>query len=311
MKPGHASSTAALVAALRGLAAFLPETHLRSLAPDPYGLALAGVPYTWLASLLRRSPRLAGLLFSNRAPLRRLTLGLALRTRCLDDAARAFFAAGGRQVLILGAGLDARALRLGNELLGVVWFEVDHPDSQSAKRAALPQARDTRYVAHDFEADTTGGALPAKLRGAGFDASRRTLVLWEGVIMYLTQHAIEQSVRMLHALLAPGSQLCVTYLALTQQHGGTGTLRILRRRAATLPFLLWLRLYAREPFRSPRWPPGQLAAWLSTRGFRPVWDVAPADVARAAGADADTIAALSDTRRPMPIRERFALAERV
>ena len=41
------------------------------------------------------------------------------------------------QVVILGAGFDARALRLREELAAMQWLEVDFADTQSAKRDAL------------------------------------------------------------------------------------------------------------------------------------------------------------------------------
>lgn len=44
------------------------------------------------------------------------------------------------QVVIYGAGMDARGLRLRADdslLEGIAWFEVDAPASQRAKRAAL------------------------------------------------------------------------------------------------------------------------------------------------------------------------------
>ena len=41
------------------------------------------------------------------------------------------------QVVLFGAGMDARALRLKEKLPGIVWFEIDHPASQAAKRETL------------------------------------------------------------------------------------------------------------------------------------------------------------------------------
>ena len=69
-------------------------------------------------------------------------LYVALRTAWLDERVRALCApAPGacEQVVVLGAGLDTRAARLGADLgrERVRWFEVDHPGSQAVKRQRL------------------------------------------------------------------------------------------------------------------------------------------------------------------------------
>ncbi len=82
------------------------------------------------------------------------TAGVA-RTRWIDDALREAIAAGARQVLILGAGFDARALRLP-ELAAAQIVEVDLPATSRAKRERL----------------LGRGALPANVRYATADLAR-------------------------------------------------------------------------------------------------------------------------------------------
>ena len=314
MKHGRASSTAALVAAWRGFASFLPEPF-RSLAPDPFGIALAGAPYTWLAALLARFPRLATFLLSPGGLLRGFTgsvaapLYMAVRTRTIDDALRRFVRAGGRQVILLGAGLDARALRLRGELgASVTFFEVDHPDTQKQKRLLLVGVTRTsahvdamnaiRFVAHDFETGVRT-ALPSKLADAGFDASQRCFVVWEGVVMYLSAEAVTDTVSFLRDTIAARSQLSITYMspaAKTAPMILPGYLRWL--------WLLWLRLYAREPFRFYGWQPAELPAWLEARGFKMLEDESYNEVAGRMGVVNDALAKHC-------MWARFALAERV
>ncbi|HXK23600.1 MAG TPA: class I SAM-dependent methyltransferase, partial [Myxococcota bacterium] len=78
---------------------------------------------------------------------RRVSRMMTLRTLAIDDAIRSAPDRG--QLVILGAGLDARAWRM-DELRDTVVFEVDHPATQAAKRertAALqPVAREVRFV---------------------------------------------------------------------------------------------------------------------------------------------------------------------
>lgn len=97
-----------------------------------------------------------------------------------------------RQVIVLGAGLDSRAYRLGPRMSGVSFFEVDHPVMAIQKRdrverifGSLPPY--VTFVAHDLTVDDPGRSLV----DAGFDASSPVLVLWIGVSMYLPAEAVE------------------------------------------------------------------------------------------------------------------------
>jgi len=131
-----------------------------------------------------------------------------VRTRVIDDFVTDAIDGGCSQLVLLGAGYDTRASRLPAGRSSVV-FEVDHPDTQARKRAALRRAcGHVRYVPLDFERD----ALPSALIGAGFDRSQRTCVLWEGVFSYLTPAAIDVTLKALVDLCPPGSQLLLTYV---------------------------------------------------------------------------------------------------
>ncbi|HZU79342.1 MAG TPA: class I SAM-dependent methyltransferase, partial [Acidimicrobiales bacterium] len=57
------------------------------------------------------------------------------RTAFFDRATLSALERGVRQVVIVGAGYDGRALRFATP--GVRWFEVDHPATQPDKRARL------------------------------------------------------------------------------------------------------------------------------------------------------------------------------
>lgn len=136
---------------------------------------------------------------------------LPLRTRAIDDAIAREVRAGARQIVLLGAGLDARAHRL-EVLAECTVFEVDHPSTQSNKMQAartLPKiARHLHYVAVDFEEDDVGNALVA----AGFDPHARAVFIWEGVTMYLPTIAIAATLSMVKRVAAAGSCLLATYV---------------------------------------------------------------------------------------------------
>jgi methyltransferase (TIGR00027 family) len=118
---------------------------------------------------------------------------------------------GAEQVVILGAGFDCRAYRL-DALEGCTVFEVDHPSTLRTKRAILggalgkiPEA--VRLVEIDFNRES----LPKVLGRAGFDASRRTVFLWEGVTNYLTAEAVDSVLRFV-ASCGEGSGIIFTYV---------------------------------------------------------------------------------------------------
>jgi methyltransferase (TIGR00027 family) len=174
---------------------------------------------------------------------------MALRTATIDDAVKEAVASDITQIVILGAGLDARAWRM-SELAGTRVFEVDHPATQDFKRrhvaAFPPPIASVVFVPVNFEHDSLQNALSR----AGHDASLATCWIWEGVVMYLTHDAMLATLRQLTARSAKGSMLILNYH--TELRRGV--------------FGLILRLLG-EPFKS-KWSPTELAADLSAVGFR-------------------------------------------
>jgi len=122
-----------------------------------------------------------------RSPIR---LFIACRHRVAEDRVAQAVAAGVRQVVILGAGLDTGAYRSPHGL-DVSWFEVDHPATQAWKQRRLRQAgievpAFLQYVPIDFETEILGERLAA----AGFDDAAPSIFVWLGVVPYLSEAAI-------------------------------------------------------------------------------------------------------------------------
>jgi methyltransferase (TIGR00027 family) len=250
----RASFTARWVAGARGLGAFLPEA-LR-LVDDPYGLRFTGL------NALREVPSVARRL-SVAAPLwmrgyiRRFAILMQLRTRVIDDDVAAFAHAGGRQLVLMGAGFDCRAWRLA-ELSGATVYEVDHPATQARKREIMktepPRGR-VVFVPWDFEHEPLA-ALPARLQREGHDAGAPTMTVLEGVVMYLSASALDATLACIAQYSAPGSPLAVTYL----ETGG------IRPVAAHWVGQRAVARFVGEPFRSS-FDPARFADWLSGRCF--------------------------------------------
>ena len=147
----------------------------------------------------------------------RLSPGMAAyvltRHRFIDDCLRRALARGVGQLVLLGAGYDSRAYRFAAELRGNRVFEVDFPATSRrkarilARRAASLPPVDVRRIEIDFETDS----LADRLREAGFSRRTRAFVVWEGVSMYLTRHAVKETLSTLHAITAPRSELAMDF----------------------------------------------------------------------------------------------------
>lgn len=113
------------------------------------------------------------------------------------------------QLVLLGAGFDTRALRLPKDTR-VRSFEADTPKTQAIKREMLSKTRldatGITFVSADFEKEDWF----TRLVDAGFDPSKPTLFLWEGVVMYLNREAVEDTLRKIGSC-ASGSVVAFDY----------------------------------------------------------------------------------------------------
>lgn len=130
------------------------------------------------------------------------------RTRYFDDYFRGAADAGVRQVVILAAGLDSRAYRLSWPD-GTTIFELDQPQVLAFKSYVLSQrgirpTAERREVAVDLRED-----WPAALRDAGFDPTRPSAWIAEGLLIYLPADAQDQLFTGIDSLAAPGSHVAV------------------------------------------------------------------------------------------------------
>jgi len=108
------------------------------------------------------------------------------------------------QVVLMGAGYDTRAYGEFRRQ-GLTFFELDQQATQQLKIKALADAGidtgDTRFVSVDFQEDDAF----EKLAASGYDHSKRTLFLWEGVTLYLGEEDVRRALRDMKKYSAPGS----------------------------------------------------------------------------------------------------------
>jgi len=137
---------------------------------------------------------------------------MIIRTRFIEERLEQAIRDGVSQVVILGAGFDTRAYRLTELLKAARVFEVDQPSTQEYKRRRVQETGiqvppNLTYVPVDFRRDKLGDVLAV----AGYDSSRKTFFIWEGVTMYLPEAAVEETLRWV-AAQAPGSTIIFDFV---------------------------------------------------------------------------------------------------
>jgi methyltransferase (TIGR00027 family) len=214
-------ATATMVAAARALATKEPDP----LINDPFAAPLVravGIDFFTRVIDGEITPTDTG--EAGEVEVQTETDTLAVRTRFFDDFFTGATAAGIGQVVILAAGLDARAYRLAWPP-GTVVYEVDQPEVIKFKTDTMAQlgaepTAERRTVSIDFRED-----WPTALRRSGFDDTKPAAWSAEGLLMYLPPEAQDRLFDHVTALSAPGSQLATEY------HPDTGPTMAERGRA--------------------------------------------------------------------------------
>nr|WP_231986285.1 SAM-dependent methyltransferase [Mycobacterium sp. E2479] len=140
-----------------------------------------------------------------------ITHFFAVRVRFFDNFFRSALSAGIRQAVIVASGLDSRAYRL-QWPAGSIVYEIDQPEVIEFKNSVLTRVGATpntqlRAVSVDLR-----HAWPTALQQAGFDPSRPTAWLAEGLLIgYLPNDAQSRLLKQLTALSAPGSKLAADH----------------------------------------------------------------------------------------------------
>lgn len=190
-----ASRTAEHVALFRAL-----ETKRRNrLFADEYATRFLPARYRWLVRAAAFPPLGESIArFIDRRYPGGPRMSAIARTRLIDDL---LLEAGPEQVLLLGAGYDSRAHRIPNI---PTTYEVDHPATQQAKRRRITSPH-VHYIPVDLNQESLVDALEDLPR-------KRTAVIWEGVTNYLTEQAVDVTLRALTTVTAEGSTVIFTYV---------------------------------------------------------------------------------------------------
>ncbi|CAI7974685.1 S-adenosyl-L-methionine-dependent methyltransferase (modular protein) [Frankia sp. Hr75.2] len=181
---------------------------------------------------------------------------IGVRSRFYDDFVHDALRGGVGQVVLLAAGLDTRAFRLGWPG-DVTLYELDQPqvlafkDDVLQRKQAQPGCRRVP-VGTDLREE-----WPDALIAAGFTPSDPTAWIAEGLLGYLPAAAEERLIREIHRLSVPGSRLALDRFAhLERLASDTATLDQLTSRSG---------IEARALFNTETRP--HPAQWLRPNGW--------------------------------------------
>jgi methyltransferase (TIGR00027 family) len=193
---------------------------------------------------------------------RGLRAHIVIRSRFAEDRLADAVQRGVRQYVILGAGGDTFAYRQPEWAGDLRVVEVDHPATQEPKRAHLAACgvvvpENVIFAPVDFEEVPLHDALLAN----GVDLSEPVFFSWLGVTMYLTEAAVDATLRVV-AGCARSSEIVFTF---AQPPGLFGSRRLAKMAASV-----------GEPWLSYFTPKG-LEKKLRTMGFSTVYFLTPDD----------------------------------
>jgi len=141
-----------------------------------------------------------------------------VRKHAIEAIARRSASDGFSQLMVLGAGFDSLAFRLTSDSTFARAVEADHPETQRVVSRTLDHiAGDVRRVAlvpidlgHGTQLDSLAQSL---------DPAQPTLIVCEGVLMYLCEPQVRSLLQALHELPFPRARLIATFM--NRHPGGT------------------------------------------------------------------------------------------
>lgn len=209
MKANTASRTAQYMALFRAIETARPPR--KRLFYDPFATSFldGGLKLATKISSLPLIGRLVPQIIHFKSP-GASSSGIA-RTKYIDDLLQRTIKDGVKQVDILGAGFDTRALRL-HFLKDISVIEIDHPDTSRFKLDKLKKIlgslpRNISYYQVDFNKQSLEDLAVAN----NLSFNTLTTIIWEGVTNYLTPIAVEKTLSFI-SRFQEGSYFIFTYI---------------------------------------------------------------------------------------------------
>ena len=120
--------------------------------------------------------------------------------------------AGATQILVLGAGYDTMGGRLAPEFSGVNFFEIDHPATARLKAQgidAMGQQDNLCLIAENLGKRKLADVLKTN---ESWDQSAQTVIVAEGLVMYLLPEAVRDLFRQCALISGVGSRIAFSYI---------------------------------------------------------------------------------------------------
>ena len=135
------------------------------------------------------------------------------RTKYIDSIFQNAIKNGVEQVVIFGAGFDSRAIRLTDQNTNIKVYEIDTYFTLDAKtkqfrKRGIVKPENNIYIPIDFDKEE----IILKLDDSSFNISKKTLFILEGLIMYLSEKAIDETFKLINNYSLPGSLLVFDYI---------------------------------------------------------------------------------------------------
>lgn len=165
---------------------------------------------------------------------------LGYRKAFCERQVREAISAGAKQVLVLGAGYDTLAWRLASELPSVNFFEIDHPATARLKAKgieAMGRKNNLHLIAEDLGQYMLVDVLNSNPL---WDPNEQTVIVAEGLVMYLPPAAVKELFRQCSEVVGPGSRLAFSYIPA----GADGRLDV----GKWTGLMLWLQKMTGEPW---------------------------------------------------------------
>ena len=176
-----------------------------------------------------------------------------------EQRVREGISSGATQVLVLGAGYDTLCWRLSPEFPKVNFFEIDHPATAALKAKAVQDLgvrENLNLLAEDL---AQRNLLDVMAENKVWDKNSRTVIIAEGLVMYLSSAAVDELFGQCAAMVGEGSLFAFSYIPM----GDDGRPDVGRWTG----LMLWLQRTIGEPWL---WSirPESLDSFLRKHGWR-------------------------------------------
>ena len=116
------------------------------------------------------------------------------------------------QILVLGAGYDTMCWRLSPEFPDVNFFEIDHPATARLKEKGITemgQQDNHHLISEDLSQHKLVDVLKSH---KSWDSEAQTVIIAEGLLMYLPESAVHDLFRQCASISGNGSRIAFTYI---------------------------------------------------------------------------------------------------